>query len=96
MFPIGGGRVLAHQSTDFKDVKTAIGYHDQSKPENSPLKICLCDQVGMPIGKDAEYKESASSQIRRHKRQNTFEEPFGKNVPSDLILPKILGNNYLF
>lgn len=50
LFPVGGGRVLARKSQDFKNAKTPIGYHDKIHPESSPLKICICDKNGAPIG----------------------------------------------
>uniref|UniRef100_A0A915EDV8 DOMON domain-containing protein n=1 Tax=Ditylenchus dipsaci TaxID=166011 RepID=A0A915EDV8_9BILA len=50
LYPVGGGRVLARKSQDFKNAKTPIGYHDQIHPVSSKTKICICDSNGLPIG----------------------------------------------
>lgn len=66
---------MAHQSSDFKNSKTPIGYHDQGKPEFSPIKICICDKTGVPIGKSKEYKQSSTNnEIRRHKRKTSNDD----------------------
>uniref|UniRef100_A0A0N5D296 DOMON domain-containing protein n=1 Tax=Thelazia callipaeda TaxID=103827 RepID=A0A0N5D296_THECL len=71
LFPIGGGRVLARKSEDFRNAKTPIGYHDLYQPKVSRTKICICDQNGVSIAFD-----DAPPAVRNRRQTSEMDIPF--------------------
>ncbi|KAI1728547.1 DOMON domain-containing protein [Ditylenchus destructor] len=84
LYPVGGGRVLARKSQDFKNAKTPIGYHDKIHPESSVLKICICDKEGVPIG-------SAPPRVRA--RRNAADSSRDQLECADITLVDTLGGS---
>ncbi|CAK5089264.1 unnamed protein product [Meloidogyne enterolobii] len=67
LFPVQGGRVMAHSSRDFQQARTPIGFHDQQQPISSPTQICLCDRP-------TNFKNSEKEQIGRRRVRNVENE----------------------